>query len=139
MGDLYKGSKVIIELRTGLLTLPQLQEEVNAIIEFLQSKNKRHLLVSYGWDCDLEPEQLYQESPVPPSDLQTFLAESEDDGIFMLGKNDLHIESADRSIEFTLCHESDIHMKTEDKGFAHEIQAYWATKDYPLYEVAKKK
>ena len=123
------------ELRTGTLTQSQLWEEVRAIIEFLQAKGKLNLLVSYGWDCDLEAEQLYQENPQPLSGLLAFLSRSEETGIFRLGENDLFIESADRSIEFTLWHESDIHMTTEDIGLANEMQSAWASKNYSLYEV----
>jgi len=125
-----------MELRTSALTRPQLQEEISVIIDLLRAKGKLHLLVSYGWDCDLEADHLYQGKPLPLSGLPAFLSSSEDQGIFTLGENDLLIECADHSIEFTLCHESDIHMMTEDMELATEIQRAWASKGYSPYEVS---
>ena len=127
---------MVTELRSGTLTRPQLQDEVSALVKFLQAKGKLNLLVSYGWDCDLEVEHLYQENLLPLSELLAFLSRSEEAGIFRLGENDLLIESADRSIVFTLCHESDIHMTTKEIGMANEIQSSWASKNYSLYEVS---
>ncbi len=68
-----------MELFTRILTRPEIQEEVGAIADFLHSQGKQSLLVSYGWDCDLEPEELFQEKTLPLSNLSAFLAQSEED------------------------------------------------------------
>lgn len=122
-----------MELRTGTLTLTQMQDEVSSIASLLRRTGKHDLLVSYGWACDLDIDELYQDRPLPLSDLSGFIARSEQDGVFTLGEADLYIESADHAVQFVLCHESDVHLTTDDAAMAEEVGTGWAAKGYPYY------
>lgn len=125
-----------MELRTGTLTLTQMQDEVDSLIAFLREKSKQDVLVSYGWGCcDLDMDQLYQERPLALLGLSDFITRSVQDGAFRLGDADLYIESADRAVQFVLCHESDVHVTTEDAAVAEEVGAAWVAKGYPSYQV----
>jgi len=126
--------EVNVEIRSGILTQTQLEGEVSTIIDVFQAQHCDNLLVSYGWECDLDPDELYQEKPMPLSSLRDFIRQSTNDGIFELGNADLLISSRDRSVEFVLCHEADIHM-TASRELTNEIGKNWKAKGYSYYEV----
>lgn len=126
-----------MELRTGMLTLSQLRDGVSGIINFLRGKGKQDLLVFYGWGCDLDINELYQDIPLLLPELSDFITRSEHGGIFTLGKADLYVESADRAVQFVLCHESDVHVTSEDAAIIGEVGAAWAAKGYPYYQVLR--
>lgn len=91
--------------------------------------------MSYGWGCDLDMENMYQEVPLPLSELRAWLAQSTETGIFTFGESDLHIESCDREVEIELCHECDIHLTTDNEGLAQEVASEWAKRGFAPYEI----
>lgn len=125
-----------MEFTTERLTSAQLEQEVDNILNFLRSKHKNDLVVSYGWGCDLEMDALYQEKRLPLSELHDFIEQSIQSGIFVLGESDLAIDSQDRKLGFILCHESDIHVTAEDSEVAKEMAAAWASRGYTCYEIS---
>ncbi len=127
-----------MELRTELLTQPQLEREISSIINFLQCKGKHDLVVSYGWGCDLDVNELYQEKPLPLLELHSFIVQSIQLGIFAVGKADLYINSQDEEIGFVLCHESNVHVTTQNRELAQEVASEWAERGYSYYEIALK-
>ena len=80
-----------MELRTQTLTATQWEQEIDDLIYLLQVEGKHELIVSYGWGCDLDMDDLYQEVPLPLSGLREWIAQAAVSGIFTLGQGILHI------------------------------------------------
>ena len=98
---------------------------------------EHELVVSYGWGCDLDMDDLYQEVPLPLLGLREWVVQASVSGIFTLGEGTLHIRSKDKEIEFELRHEADIHVTTKSKELAQEIVAGWAANGLTSYEVGQ--
>ena len=124
-----------MELRTQVLTAAQWEQEIGNLIYLLQVKGKHELIVSYGWGCDLDMNDLYQEVPLLLSHLREWIEQSTASGIFALGEGTLHIHSQDKEIEFELCHEADIHVTTENKELAQEVACGWTARGIAFYEI----
>ena len=124
-----------MEFRTGTLTPAQMRDGVDNLVAFLRQRSKQDVFVSYGWGCDLDVDELYRDRPLALSSLNGFISRSEQDGVFMLGEAGLYIESADRAVQFVLCHEADVHATTKDANIAEQIGSAWADKGYPYYQV----
>ena len=122
---------------TQVLTATQWEQEVDNLIHLLQVKGKHELIVSYGWGCDLDMDDLYQEVPLPLSKLQEWVVQAAVSGIFTLGEGTLQIRSQDKEIEFELCHETDVHVMTDNAELAQEIVAGWAAHGLTSYEVGQ--
>jgi hypothetical protein len=127
-----------MDIRTHSLTGPQWDQEIDRLVSFLQDKDKHELTVSYGFGCDLEMDDLHQETPLPLSELCAWLAQSAEAGIFAFGESDLHIRSSDREVELYLGHECDIHLMTDNKELAQEVTAEWARCGFAPYQVRSK-
>ena len=93
-------------------------------------------MVSYGWGCDLDMDDLYQEVPLPLSHLREWIEQSTESGVFTLGESILHIYSQDREISVELGDEGDIHVTTENKELTQEVAFGWAARGITYYEVA---
>ena len=124
-----------MELRTQVLTAAQWEQEIGNLIYLLQVKGKHELIVSYGWGCDLDMDDLYQEVPLPLSDLREWIVQAAVSGVFTLGEGTLHIRSQDKEVEFELCHEADIHVTTENKEMAQEVACGWTARGITFYEI----
>jgi hypothetical protein len=61
------------------------------------------------------------------------VVQSEQKGIFRLGQCDLHIEDRQKTLEFLLCHESDIHFASADQRLVEQIISLWHAKGIALY------
>lgn len=125
-----------MELRTEVLTATQWERGVDNLICFLQDRGKHELRVSYGWGCDLDMDDLYQEVPLPLSELRAWLAQSTEAGIFTFGESNLHILSGDREVELELGHERDIHLTTDNEGLAQEVASEWTRRGFAPYGVS---
>ena len=126
-----------MELRTQVLTAMQWEQEIDSLISFLQAECKHELVVSYGWGCDLDMDDLYQEVPLPLSGLREWIAQATVSGIFTLGEGTLHARSQDKEIEIEFCHEADVHVTTDNAELAQETVAGWAAHGLTSYEVGQ--
>ena len=126
-----------MEFRTQVLTATQWEQEIDGLVRFLQDKGKHELIVSYGWGCDLDMNDLYQEIPLPLSGLREWITQATVSGIFTLGEGTLHIRSQDNEAKFEICHEMDIHLTTNNPELAQEIGAEWAGHGLTSYEVGQ--
>src|SRR5450631_3799402 len=96
------------------LPAEQLREEVPQIIAWLQERQVREVEVMYG--CCLAPIDLaWKPMHIAISDVPSFIARSEVDGLFEFAQSDLWIKGGD--VEFLLCHEADIHVISADTKF----------------------
>ena len=90
----------------------------------------QNLTVYYGWDCNLQPDLLYEPISVALDVFPHFIEYSIEQGIFEVGGSDLLIESPDSSIEITICHESDIHIDGTDDDALRKIVARFPQLDF---------
>ena len=127
-----------MEIITETLTATQWEQEIGHLIEFLQVQGKRELVVSYGWGCDLDMDDLFQEIPMPLSGLREWMVQATVAGIFTFGESNLHIYSRDKEIEFILGHECDIELTTENRELAQEVASGWKMRGFTSYEVLPK-
>lgn len=127
-----------MEIATEYLTSHRWTQEVDYLAEFLQDKGKQELTVSYGWGCDLDMDDLYQEIPLPLSHLREWIEQSTASGVFTLGESILHIYSQDRDISIDLGDEGDIHVTTENTELAQEVASGWTARGITYYEVGPK-
>jgi hypothetical protein len=62
---------------------------------------------------------------IPPSGPPEFIATAEAANYYWVGRDDLHINTPDGRVQFLLCHESDIHLTTEDAGLLDRLRSMW--------------
>ena len=127
-----------MEIATEDLTPLRWAQEIDHLVEFLQVAGKQELTVSYGWGCDLDMDDLYQEAPLPLSHLRERIEQSTASGIFTLGESMLHIYSQDREISIDIGDEGDVHVTTENKELAQEVVSGWTARGIAYYEVGPK-
>ncbi|MGH7725612.1 MAG: hypothetical protein ACREOU_09305 [Candidatus Eiseniibacteriota bacterium] len=99
------------EVRSGILTEENLRGEVDHIRDYLLARGFEDIVVMYGLACNLEMDDLYQERPLKTDALPEFVRASQQKGVFILGECDLHVDSTDMTVRFTLYHESDVHFE----------------------------
>jgi len=121
---------------TGPLSVAQLLDEVPEIVKLLESSGIDRLLVEYGWGCKLEPGQLWQDIEIPLPELAAFIEASIQQGIYSPGQADLVVQDRDRTFECLFCHESDIHLETEDMSMIEHVNKRWMDKGYKGFKVA---
>ena len=121
---------------TGPLTPVQLLEEVPEIVKLLASNGIDNLVVEYGRGCKLDPGELWQDIEVRLPDLPAFIQGSIEKGIYSPGQADLVLQDRDRTFECLLCHESDIHLVTDDDGLITEATRRWMDKGYGGFRAA---
>ncbi len=121
---------------TGHLTPTQLLEEVPEIVRLLECGGIEELLVEYGSGCKLQADQLWQEIQIRSIDLVAFIQSSIEKGIYSPGEADLVLQDRDRSFECLFCHESDIHLATDDDGILTQAAQRWMDKGYGGFKLA---
>jgi len=119
-----------MKIESSPLTGVQIAEEVPAIAEILSANGIEDVIVSNGWGAGLTVDELWKPFHVKTRELATFLNSSIGNGVFRPGNSDLFIEDEAKSFEFLLCHESDIHLKTENPKLIEQTAEHWAEKGY---------
>ena len=114
-----------MEIASGPLTRDVYPSAIAQVVDLLRSNGIRNLRISFGWACNCPRDQLYQDVSMPVERLQPFISESEAAGYYRMTENDLHIEDADGRCKFLLCHESDIHLITNDEGLLKQMESVW--------------
>jgi hypothetical protein len=121
---------------TSPLTRTQLLDEIHQIVGWLQSNGIDDLVIEYGSGCKLEPELLWRDIEVRRADLVPFIQTSIDNGIYAPGEADLVVQDRDRTFECLFCHESDIHLATDDEGILTQAAQRWLDKGYGGFKLA---
>jgi hypothetical protein len=122
------------EIRCRPLDIADLESELGFIRDYFKKAGGISLDVMYGWDCNLEQDELYKTHLTPVDQLLEFISESRKKGVFVLGESDMHIELPDGNIRIDLCHESDIHFHGP-KDEAEKLQSRWEAKGFRPYVV----
>ncbi|MCE2948224.1 MAG: hypothetical protein LXA50_14280 [Betaproteobacteria bacterium] len=78
--------------------------------------------MSFGWDSELEFHEMWKPYELPISEALHKVEEAEAQGLVRVGTADVLVSVA--SVELTLCHESDLHLKGEGSLF-QAIAARW--------------
>jgi hypothetical protein len=119
-----------MELVSGLLNAKQLLAEVPEIVDLLRSAGVEEAIVVFGWGSKLSADQLWGENRVRVDDLPAFVQSGADAGTFVPGAADLIIRDSAQILEFRLCHESDIHLVTDDEAILDRTTQRWAERGY---------
>jgi hypothetical protein len=123
----------IEEVRTEPLPVEQLRGNIPDIISFLLSLGYERVTVTYGFGCNLPIDRLWKPVETHTGQLSAYIERSEQEGVFQLGRCDLHIEDAQNTLEFRLCHESDIHFASTDRTLVEQAIALWQKRGLVLY------
>jgi hypothetical protein len=113
-----------------------LLDEIPQIVGWLQSNGIDDLVIEYGSGCKLEPELLWRDIAVRRTDLVPFIESSIKNGIYAPGEADLVVHDRDRTFECLFCHESDIHLATDDEGILTQAAQRWLDKGYGGFKLA---
>ena len=108
-----------------MLDLPDLADQLDVICEFCSEFAPESTVALYGWGCRLETPELWREMPTPTSALRGFIRASVERGVYELGESDLFLQDEAKSFEFLLCHESDLHFKTEVEEWLQRVESRW--------------
>ena len=118
-----------MKLASGWRTVEQLWSEVQEIAALLSGLQITDLIVSYGYNGssdDRFDDELYQDIEIEVGDLLGFLSRSITEGRYHLGEQDFHIRSLAGEVEFLICHESDVHLETDNAEVASAMRGRWA-------------
>ena len=123
-----------MEIMSGHMTPEQMLEEAHEIVALFKKLGVQDLVAWYGFGCDCEFDEQYQEIKVKTDGLPGFLSETMKRGVYLPGDADLGIQSQSPDIQFLLCHESDVHLETGNEQAADHFRARWAAREEPGYE-----
>jgi len=88
--------------------------------------------VSFGWDCNLPFDELWQEHDVKVDGILEFVRQAEQRGTVGVGKGDIFVKTPGFCL--TLCHEADAHVEgTTD--LVGEMVERWVRLNYRPYAV----
>lgn len=106
--------------------------ELTEICAKLVAVGVERATVSFGWDSNLDIDDMWVEVEVLMTALPEYLANAERAGTIEVGRADIFIKIGD--IEFTLCHESDLHV-TGTSPLVAETLGRWSNLGYEPYSV----
>ncbi len=123
------------EHRSTALTRPLLIEELRAVLDAMIRHGFPNASVSFGWDSNLDFDDMWKAEAMPTQDVLGYILLAEQNEIVEIGKADIFVEG--ESFRFTLCHESDAHVKG-DSSLSEEILKRWRDMGYSPYEIPQK-
>jgi hypothetical protein len=121
------------EVRTEPLSLDELRGSAPEMTESLRSTGHNSVDVTYGFGCNLPVDELWRPARIDSMQLATFIERSVEEGVFEFGAGDLHIEDPQGTLEFRLCHESDIHFGSDDPKLVELVINLWKQNGRVLY------
>jgi hypothetical protein len=113
------------QVRTKPLAIEALQARIPEIQHLLLNWGYDRINVTFGYGSKLPMNQLWVPTEIDTSSLGAFIGDASRKGIFELGQSDLHIEDRQETLEFRLCHESDIHFESIDQGLVEQVITLW--------------
>jgi len=122
-----------VELVTGSLNNATLLGCVPDIAAWYLLFGMECLVVEYGWGSDQQ--KLWTAIDVNVEGLTQFVARSVDEGGFVPGSSDLLISDRLKTLQFRLCHESDIHVESDNLAAMQLIERQWSIKGIQVYTV----
>ncbi|MBU9579066.1 hypothetical protein KTE26_11550 [Ralstonia mannitolilytica] len=123
----------MIENRTKPLNRELLLQELEFVIAKLAEAGVGEVQLSFGWDCNLDIDDMWQEQSVRVDALLESVIQAEQSGIVEVGRGDIFVKTYD--FELTLCHEADAHVGGAG-DLVRETIVRWQQLGYEPYEVA---
>ena len=71
---------------------------------------------------------MWQPASLRVSDLPAFVRQSIEKGVFVPGDSDLIIRDPAGTVEFMLCHESDLHLSSGNDKLTERVNEEWREK-----------
>ena len=121
----------MIDHRTHPLSRELMLAELNEICANLVAIGVESATVSFGWDSNLDIDDMWKDVDVLLTALPEYLANAEREGTIEVGKADIFIKTED--IEFTLCHESDLHVTGTSPLVAETLGRWSNLGDEPYF------
>jgi hypothetical protein len=121
------------EMRTEALGADRIRAKVPQIIDLLRSWGRARVGVLYGIMCNLPVDDLWQTVEIDTAELETYIQQSVQDGIFEFGSSDFFIEDLAESLTFRICHESDIHFESSSEELVKQVLTLWHEEGITLY------
>ncbi|WP_124664136.1 hypothetical protein [Burkholderia sp. Bp8998] len=109
-----------------------LLDELACVSSKLTQAGIREAQVSFGWDCNLPIDEMWQDHSVKVDEILEFVCQAERTGVVEIGRGDIFVESQD--FRLTLCHEGDAHVAGA-ADLVRETVERWEQLDYEPYEV----
>jgi hypothetical protein len=100
-----------------------LAAEVAELVRVIQERGRGDLDLMHGFAYDVENQ--WEWFSLPASGFSAFLEASARKGIYGHGQGDLYVKIPSAGVEVTLCHESDIHIAGDGKGFLDYFRTRW--------------
>ena len=100
-----------------------IQRILAGIFDFARARSLDVVEIMFGWGCNMGPDDLWLRTPIPLRSLASFVDEQSRLGVFQFGESDLHVSGG--QFEFKICHEGDLHFKSDDARFIAEVAAWW--------------
>ena len=126
-----------MEIRTHIVTNEALQTELAFVLEFFNSNSKANTCAMLGIGCNIPGDEMYQEIQMRTDQLSIFVGDKIAKDVYHLGNDDLIMYDRSVDIEFTFCHEHDIHFESNDHTLTALIESRWLQMGYSYYEVNK--
>jgi hypothetical protein len=116
-----------VKLTTGLLTRDQVLDEIKYLENL--AANRSTVKAMLGWACKLPQDDLWRYVSVESSQIRDWIDDKIKAGIYDPGSSDLYLGFPDGS-EFLFCHESDVHVESDDRDLLRVIAKRWLEKGY---------
>jgi hypothetical protein len=128
-----KGEAIaMVEYRTQSVEPAVLLEELASFCQVAAGKGKGSAILMFGWDSNLEIDEMWQDIPLPLADIVAYVRAAEQAGTITVGKSDIFVKT--NGLEITLCHEGDLHIEAEEAA-AQPFLERWESKGFMPYEV----
>jgi hypothetical protein len=113
------------ELVTEPLAPEIMSKQIAEAATVILAAGVERVAVEYGWGCNLNPMQLWQEIEVATAELSEFVKSAIREGVFRLGASDLFVRVKSLELQLLFCHESDIHMKGRRSDLKERMAESW--------------
>jgi hypothetical protein len=127
-----------MEIRTRILSNEALQSELQFTLTFFNLYSRGNIYVLLGIGCDIPGGEMYQEIQIDNNKLREFIETKIAEHIYHLGNDDLIVNDKVADIEFTFCHEHDIHFKSADQTLLTSVKTRWTEMGYQTYQLSTK-
>jgi hypothetical protein len=122
---LQEENALTIEICCETLDKIRFAEELREIMVAIEEQSKCDISVMYGFGCTNAEKNQWGWIHMPATGLPAFITASVEKGIYEQGGADLYIEVPSLAVEVTLCHECDIHIKSEPNDFLEHFRLRW--------------
>jgi len=118
--------------RTQPMSAALLMDELSLFCQTAAPDDAVMATVMFGWDSNLEMDDMWQDMLVPVRELASFVRAAEVAGTVSVGKSDIIVSVGKANM--TLCHESDLHIEGPDEVTGPIVQR-WQEQAYSPYLV----